>query len=178
MTILETPRLRLRKLCPDDLENLFEILSDPETMQFYPRPYCKEEVKGWLDKSLYNYENQKYGLWAVEIRETGTFIGQCGITSQNIDNEIVQEIGYHIHKSQWRKGFGTEAARGCLHYGFTTLKLSEIFIHTWIKNIPSIGIAEKLGMSKRKEYDKHIKSNDSIMRHVVYSMLKEDYQFQ
>ena len=50
------------------------------------------------------------GLWAVILKETGAFIGDCGITMQQIDGETLPEIGYHIAKQHWRHGYATEAA--------------------------------------------------------------------
>lgn len=45
------------------------------------------------------YEKYGFGLWAVVLKKTGEFIGDCGITIQNIDGEMLPEIGYHIHKN-------------------------------------------------------------------------------
>lgn len=167
--ILETEHLTLRELTFHDLPYLFPILSDIETMQYYPRPYNREEVKEWIERSLDSYIENNFGLWAIELKQTGVFIGQCGITLQNINGVKVPEIGYHIDKRYWNRGYGTEAAKACLDYGFKHLKLNEIFIHTYTKNLPSIRIAQKLGMQLHSEYDKVCDGGDTIMPHVVYS---------
>jgi len=172
--LLETKRLRLRQLRPGDTGSLFEILADPETMQFYPAPYSKAEVKDWIERSMTTYPNG-YGLMAVELKGDEIFIGQCGIAYPNIDGEHLPEIGYHINKAVWNRGYATEAAQGCMEFGFEQLELPEIFIHTYVENRPSIRVAEKLGMMKRKEFDKHIATHDVTMRHVVFSMKRQDY---
>ena len=137
-------------------------------MQYYPAPYNKDGVDHWISRSLASYQNNGFGLWAVILKESNRFIGQCGITLQDIDGSSVPEIGYHIHKKFWGQGYATEAARACMVYGFEQLKFDRIFIHTYIKNIPSQRVAEKIGMRKVKEYDKHIQSHNLVWRHVVY----------
>lgn len=85
--MIETDRLRLRNYTMEDFDALYEILSDPETMQHYPMPYNEEWTKKWITWNLDNYEKYGFGLWAIELKETGEFIGDCGITIQNIDGE-------------------------------------------------------------------------------------------
>jgi len=58
------------------------------------------------------------GLWGVILKAEVRFIGDCGITIQNIDGEELPEIGYHIHQNYCKKGYGSEAAKACLEYGF------------------------------------------------------------
>ncbi len=93
---IETERLLLRELTPDDHAALYEILSDTETMQHYPKTFDEERTKGW---NLRNYKEYGFGLWAVILKETGKFTGDCGITIQIIDGALLPEIGYHIHKN-------------------------------------------------------------------------------
>ena len=101
-------------------------------------------------------------------------MGQCGISDQNINGNVVPEIGYQIHRTFWNNGYGTEAARNCLEYGFNKLELNEIYIHTYVKNLPSIKIAEKLGMIKTAEYEKVISKINLTMCHVVYYIKRSD----
>ena len=96
MTI-ETPRLLLRPYTMEDFDTLYEILSDPETMAHYPAPFTAEKTRSWITWNLDNYQKYGFGLLVVTLKSTGEFIGDCGITLQNIDGEILPEIGYHIH---------------------------------------------------------------------------------
>ena len=96
--MIETERLSLRELTPEDFMPLYEIVSDPETMQHYPAPFDEERTRGWISWNMENYRRYGFGLWAVVLKETGEFIGDCGISIQNIDGEMLPEIGYHIHK--------------------------------------------------------------------------------
>ena len=70
---IETERLLLRELTLDDFDALYEILSDTETMQHYPKPFDEERTKGWIEWNLRNYKEYGFGLWAVILKETGEF---------------------------------------------------------------------------------------------------------
>lgn len=107
--ILQTKRLNIREYTPDDFDALYEILSDEETMKYYPKPYDENGVNRWINGCIDSYKQNGFGLWALELRETGAFIGDCGISMQNIDDEILPEIGYHVHKNYWRQGYAKEA---------------------------------------------------------------------
>ncbi|WP_418603417.1 GNAT family N-acetyltransferase [Hwangdonia sp.] len=169
MHIIETDRLILRKLKIEDVPLLHDILGDKKTMIYYPAPYEIDEVIQWINKSIQSYAENGFGLWAVILKGSNEFIGQCGISLQNINGNIVPEIGYHIKQSFWNNAYATEAARASLNYGFKTLRLSEIFIHTYIKNIPSQRVAEKIGMTRLFEYQKQLAFNNVKWLHVVYS---------
>lgn len=80
--VLETQRLRLRELGWEDLEPLAEILSDEETMAHYPAPFDRAKVERWISWNLENYRVFGFGLWAVEEKGSGAFLGDCGITIQ------------------------------------------------------------------------------------------------
>lgn len=80
--IIETRRLILREYTMEDFDALYEILSDPETMQHYPAPYAPEKTRHWIEWNLENYRKFGFGLWAVVRKETGEFIGDCGLTLQ------------------------------------------------------------------------------------------------
>ena len=172
--MIKTKRIKLRNQTLNDLNDLYQILSDEETMKYYPKPYTKEETKNWIIGNINSYRKNGFGLWAVVLKSNNKFIGQCGITNQNIDGEVVPEIGFHINKKYWNNGYATESAHACLKYGFEKLNLEEIYIHTYVKNIPSIRVAEKIGMIKRKEYDKIITVHNITMKHVVYSIKKNE----
>ena len=96
--MIETKRLLLREYTMDDFDALYEIMSDSETMQHYPAPFDEARTRRWIEWNLENYAQYGFGLWAVVLKETDEFIGDCGITIQNIDGDMLPEIGYHIHK--------------------------------------------------------------------------------
>lgn len=160
MKIIETERLYLRELQIDDKKELMKVLSDPESMQYYPHPFSEEETKRWILWNIDNYKQYKHGLWAVILKEGDIFIGDCGITMQNIDGDTVPEIGFHIIREYCRKGYATEAALACKEYAFGVLHYPKVFSYTTIDNIPSQRVAGKIGMKLYKCYEqddiKHI----------------------
>jgi RimJ/RimL family protein N-acetyltransferase len=175
MFLIETKRLKLRELNESDEKFLCDILSDRETMQYYPAPYDIDAVRNSIKRTINSYQKNNFGLWGIILKDQKKFIGQCGITLQDIDGIIVPEIGYHVNKEYWNQDFATEASAASLKYGFEKLNLNEIYIHTYIKNIPSQRVAEKLKMKRIKEYEKYIKEYNIYMKHVVYSMNLEHY---
>nr|WP_241393563.1 GNAT family N-acetyltransferase [Clostridium butyricum] len=152
IVIIETNRLIFREYTLDDFDNLYEIVSDPETMRHYPKPFDEERTRGWIEWNLENYKNYGFGLWAVTLKKTGEFIGDCGISIQNIDGELLPEIGYHIHKKYWRRGFGSEAARAVRDWAFENTDYNCIYSYMKYTNVGSYSTAIANGMRKVKEY--------------------------
>lgn len=150
--VIETRRLILREYTPEDLPAIYEILSDPETMQHYPAPYDEAHTKRWVDWNLHNYREHGFGAWAMILKETGAFIGDCGLTPQKIDGEILPEIGYHIHKRYWRQGYGSEAARAVRDWAFRQLDYDRLYSYMAHTNVASYKTAAAAGMKKIKEY--------------------------
>ncbi|QUR94613.1 GNAT family N-acetyltransferase [Macrococcoides canis] len=167
MTILETERLILRKLYPQDKECLTKVLSDSESMQFYDHPFNEHEVEEWIKWNIENYAIYNCGLWAVILKEDGTFLGDCGITMQNIDGEVLPEIGFHIIKEYCNKGYASEAAKACMDYAFDFLGFEQIYSYSTIDNLPSQKVAAKIGMKKHKIFDKN------GLQHIVQIAIKE-----
>ncbi|MBQ2700015.1 MAG: GNAT family N-acetyltransferase [Clostridia bacterium] len=150
--VIETPRLILRKFVPEDFPNLYELLSDPVTMQHYPRPYDETGARRWLSWSLENYEKHGFGWWVVEDKTNGRFMGDCGITLQRINGQLLPEIGYHLHHPFWRQGYGSEAARAVRDWGFQNTDYPALYSYMTTDHKGSWRTAEKIGMKRVDEY--------------------------
>lgn len=150
--MIETQRLILREYLIEDFDALYEIMSDAQTMQHYPAPFDEERTRGWILWNLENYKKFGFGLWAVVLKETGEFIGDCGITIQNIDGQMLPEIGYHINKKYWRRGFAKEAAGAVRDWVFENTDYNEIYSYMKYTNVASYSTAIANGMKKLKEY--------------------------
>ena len=149
---IETARLILREYTLDDFDALYEIVSDTETMRHYPEPFDEARTRNWIEWNLKNYAEYGFGLWAVVLKETQEFIGDCGITMQNIDGEVLPEIGYHIHKKYRRRGFGSEAAKAVRDWAFENTKYDCLYSYMKYTNVGSYSTAAAIGMKKIKEY--------------------------
>lgn len=150
---LETERLILREFTFDDFDALFQILSDPETMQHYPKPFDEQKVRGWIEWNIENYQVFGFGLWAVVLKETGGLIGDCGVTMQNIGGKIKPEIGYHIRRDLWRKGYAKEAAGKCRDWIFENTPFNTIYSYMKYTNIGSYSTAIANGMRLIDEFE-------------------------
>jgi ribosomal-protein-alanine N-acetyltransferase len=148
---LETGRLFLRPFRENDLDDLFEILGDAETMHYYPAPFTREETARWISDNLERSRRDGTGLWAVEDRATGEFFGDCGLVHQLVDGIDEVEVGWHVKRSRWGQGIAPEAGAACRDRAFGELALDRIISLIRPENIQSRRVAEKIGMSVEKE---------------------------
>lgn len=168
---LDTKRLILRELTEADFPRLYEILSDPEGMRYYPAPYDEAGVRRWITWNRENYAAFGFGLYAVVLKETGEMIGDCGVTMQRINGWIKPEIGYHIHKSCWRQGYASEAASAWRDYIFTHTPFNMLYSYMNSANVPSAGVAVKNGMRLIEEY-----TDTDGQRTKVYAVTRSEWQ--
>lgn len=166
MAILQTQRLLLRELTPADYENLCRTLQDPVAMKAYEHPFTDAEVQEWLNRQLTRYRQTGFGLWALELKSSGSFIGQCGLTMQNVEGEEVLEIGYLLERRYWHHGYATEAAIACKKYAFEVLGAKEVYSIIRDTNLPSQAVAKRNGMQPCRRFIKHYYGVD--MPHIVF----------
>ncbi|MFN7946356.1 MAG: GNAT family N-acetyltransferase [Blastocatellia bacterium] len=142
---IETARLRLRRFRPDDLTALTLILCDPSVTLYIGAgaPVRTGEVPYHLQQLTENYWTEYgFGRWAVVYRETGELAGYCGLRV----NEGKPELHYLLGRAWWCAGLATEAARACLDYAFTKLRLSEVIALVRPENTASVRVLKKIGM--------------------------------
>ena len=151
--IIETARLIIREYTMGDFDGLYEILSDAETMKYYPRPYDENGTRRWINWCLDSYRQNGFGLWALELKDTGAFIGDCGISMQNIDGEMLPEIGYHVNKAYWRQGYAKEACAAVKDWLFENTDFDCAYSYMNQENLPSYATAEANGMTRIKAYE-------------------------
>ena len=153
MKILETSRLILRHPVLDDLDSLFALYCDPDVSKYIPdAPRNYEETREELVWHMNGHPKRpELGLWATIHKETGKFIGRCGLLPWTIDRQNEVEVAYLISKAYWGQGLGTEAAQAILDYGFEKLNLSRLICLIDKENLASIKVAEKIGMTFEKE---------------------------
>ena len=96
--ILETERLFLREMSMDDFDALYKVLADQEIMCHYPYVFDEERVRSWIERNMKRYADNGFGLWAVCLKETGEMIGDCGLTLQNIEGEMLPLFVLQIYK--------------------------------------------------------------------------------
>ena len=153
--VLETERLILRRLVIEDLNDLFVLYSDPEIRKYFPDGAknfndTKEELEWYLNG---HPEHPELGLWATIHKETGKFIGRCGLLPWEIDGKLEVEIAYLLDKTYWHQGLATDAALGIMKYGFENLNLSRLICLMHPENLASRRVAERIGMKLENRVD-------------------------
>ena len=159
--MVETARLLLREMSPDDLAFVALMLGDDEVMRFYPKALTRDESKGWLDRQLARYARDGHGLWLVEDRQTREPVGQVGLAMQEIEGQREPEIGWLIHRPYWRRGYASEAALGVRAWAFENLEEDHVISLIRPENVPSQGVAYRIGMAPVRRaifhgYDHHV----------------------
>lgn len=168
MKILETERLILRHLLPDDLDDLYALYSDPEIRQYFPEgtltyAETREELEWFLNG---HPAHPELGLWATIYKEDGRFIGRCGLLPWTIDGQPEVEVAYLLAKEYWGKGLASEAARAIRHHAFDKLNLTRLICLIDRDNQASMRVALNIGMTFEKE------GEDGKGPFLLYSMNK------
>jgi [ribosomal protein S5]-alanine N-acetyltransferase len=161
--VLQTHRLLLREFEAADVDALAAVLSDAQTMAYYPAPFDRAGVVDWIKRNRARYRQDGHGLWAMTLKSTGELIGDCGLVRQSVDGADEIEIGYHVRRDLWGQGHASDAARAWRDYGFATLNAGRLISLVRPENLASCRVAEKTGMTVWKEV---IKTN---LLHYVYA---------
>lgn len=170
---IDTERLFLREMTPEDFNALYAVLADSDIMQHYPYTFDEARVKNWISKNIERYHVFGFGLWAVCLKSTGEMIGDCGLTMQNIGSTILPEIGYHIARAHQHQGFAREAAQVVRDWTFTHTTFGAVYSYMKKANIPSSAIARANGMTLLNKF-----IDDEGKQTVVYGISREEWQNQ
>lgn len=155
----------------EDFSALKAILSDRETMKFYPKPYDDEGVNRWISWCQSSQEKWGFSLFAVILKETGQMIGDTGVSMQNIHGQQVPEIGYHINKRYWRQGYATETSKAVKDWFFSRFPAEEVYSCMDQANVPSAKTAAANGMRLVDSYtDNH---GEALF---VYRITREEWE--
>jgi RimJ/RimL family protein N-acetyltransferase len=144
---LETERLRLRPMEVDDEDALLAVLGDPIAMRFYPRPFDRLEVHGWIGRVRERYERDGFGLLAVVERSTGEVVGDCGPMLMETGHGVHVELGWHIRRDRQGLGFASEAAETCRDHAWSALGVDHLISIIRPENVGSWRVARRLGFA-------------------------------
>jgi RimJ/RimL family protein N-acetyltransferase len=149
---IETDRLYSRPLTLEDHTEWQRFFESAEATRHFPAAPGTplERAKDWMEKQLGRYADGKYGMMALIHKETGTWIGQCGLLAQNVDNADELEVGYHIFPEHWLQGYATEAARAFRDLGFRNTTTPSIISIIHRDNMGSQAVARNNGMTREK----------------------------
>ena len=176
---LNTERLILRPWKPADLEPFARLNGDPDTLRFYPSTLDRTQSDALAQRSQNLIEEHGWGPWAVELKESGEFIGMVGLNRPltELSFQPCVEVLWRLLPECWGKGYATEAATACLNFGFDTLGLEQIVAYTAQLNLPSQTVMQRLGMKAQPGTFDHpgVPAGHQLAPHVLYTQDRQDW---
>lgn len=174
---LVTDRLVLRRWRDTDLEPFAALNADPIVMEHLPALLSRAESDAFVARIEAHFDAHDFGLFAVEVRATGEFIGFVGLWPADFDAPFTPavEVGWRLARTAWRRGYATEAARAVVCDGFERLGLDEIVSFTAQVNERSWRVMERLGMSRDPAADfdhPKVQKGHRLERHVLYRLVR------
>ncbi len=167
--IFTSERLGFRNWELADVEEMFEINSNPQVMEFFPSVQSRDQTLDFIKRMIRQFDNTGFCYFAVETLLDNEFIGFIGLSEQSFPGDFTPciDIGWRIKSSEWNKGYATEGAKRCLAYAKDDLKIDEIYSIAPKANEKSEHIMTKIGMKKQYEFEHPLLVNDNRLRTCV-----------
>ncbi|MCH2182286.1 MAG: GNAT family N-acetyltransferase [Mariniblastus sp.] len=176
---IQTERVGLRKFQATDLDPFTRINNDPRVMEFFPQRLSREECRDYMQRINTRIDLQGFGFWAAENLQDRQLMGFVGITEVTYQTDFTPavEIGWRLAVPYWGHGFATEAAWGCLQFGFEQASLERIVSFTTPLNQRSRRVMERLGMVCRGQFNHPlIPPGHRLRPHVWYSCERDQFR--
>ena len=168
----ETARLRLRPFARGDFGDLCQLYSDPDVMRYAGGVHSAEDTEQRLQRMMGHWSQFGYGMWAVHDKDSGAFVGRCGLQHLADTGEI--ELGYTFHRRFWGRGLATEASVAALRFGFHAHVLQRIVAIARPENVASWRVMEKLGMKFERQGPSPYGGSEVVW----YALSRTDYEGQ
>lgn len=178
---LTTDRLILRRWRDGDRDPFAALNADPAVMEHFPAPLTRAESDAMVDRIEAHFHERGYGLWALEVAQTGDFIGFTGLSTPRFAAPFMPavEIGWRLARAAWGRGFASEAAHRALAFGFEEAGLPEIVSFTTTRNHRSQAVMARIGMRRdpADDFEHPALPEGSPMRpHVLYRLTAQRWQ--
>jgi 3-dehydroquinate dehydratase/shikimate dehydrogenase len=178
-TTLRTERLLLRPWRSEDRAPFAALNADPRVMEWFPAPMTAVESDAVVKRIEKHFEETGWGLWAVEVRGTSSFIGFVGLSpSESTLGFPSVEIGWRLAAEHWGNGYAPEAAVEALRFGFEDLLLDEVVSFTSVGNAKSRRVMAKIGMKRNPQDDfdhPRLPRTSPLSRHVLYRITRGEF---
>src|SRR5262245_46264765 len=167
-----TERLKLRAVRESDLDSYTEMMADGDVARYLGdgKPLARPDAWRQMALVLGHWQLRGFGLWAVEEKATGEFVGRVGCWMP--EGWPGFEVGWALRRAFWGKGYATEAARESLAFAFAELGRPRVCSLIRPENAPSIRVAERLG--ERLDGRVELMGKESL----VYVITREEWQRQ
>ena len=172
---LETDRLLLRRWRATDRGPFADLNADPEVMRHFPGLLTRAESDAFADRIEGLFDQQGFGLWALEVKDGGAFVGFTGLHPMppGVPGEGGFEVGWRLAQHAWGQGYATEAARASVAFAFGEGHLPELFSMTAVSNVRSQAVMQRLGMSLRTHFDHpRVPVGHPVRPHVLYHLTR------
>jgi len=170
---ITTGRLILRRWRDEDRAPFAELNGDPETLVYFPSTLSREESDALVDRIERHFEEHGFGLWALEVRQTGQFIGFAGLAPlrEDLRGGGGMEIGWRLARPAWHQGYATEAARAARAVAFHGVGLPELWSVTAVLNTPSQAVMRRIGMTESVRFEHPgIPDGSPLKPHVMFHL--------
>jgi RimJ/RimL family protein N-acetyltransferase len=146
---IRTKRLLLRRWTDDDREDFARISADPEVMRYRLALLSRQDSDTLIDQIEASFDENGFGLWAVERLEDGRLLGFTGFGVSDFGAPFCPavDIGWTLARDAWGHGYATESAVGALDFAFGERRLKEVVAHTTQLNERSQAVMRRLGMT-------------------------------
>ena len=175
---LVTERLVMRRWRESDREPFAAMNADPEVMRHFPHLQSRAESDASVDRFEQRFTEQGFGLWALERRDSGDFIGFTGLNPMpdGVPGAGGMEVGWRLARHAWGQGYATEAARIAIDLAFGPLEFEEIWSITAVTNTPSIAVMRRLGMTEHGFFDHpRVPEGNPVRPHVAYRLAAQEW---
>jgi len=177
---IETERLYLRQWQASDFAPFAKMNANPKVMEYFPKLLTTSMSNAIAKKCQSLINDNGWGFWAVNLKETDTFIGMVGLNNANADMPFspAVEIAWRLDNDYWGQGYATEAARASLDFAFVELEIEEVVAFTAVINKRSQLVMERLGMTNTQEDFFHpmLDPNHRLAEHVLYKITRQQWQ--
>jgi RimJ/RimL family protein N-acetyltransferase len=173
---IETDRLLMRRWLESDREPFAALNADPETMRFFPETLDRAASDALIDRIESRFDQLGYGLWALEVGQSGEFIGFTGLSPMpdDVPGTGGVEVGWRLARHAWHHGYATEAAKAALRVAFDGVGLKEIWSMTAVLNEPSQAVMRRLGLIEVARFDHPgVPEGHPVRPHVTYHLARQ-----
>jgi len=174
--ILSTERMSFRQFQLEDLDALCSLDSNVNVMRYISggTPMKRDQVSDALKRIITRYsEWEHFGIWAVELKDTGSFVGWFAFKPLPKSDDI--EVGYRLLPDYWGKGLATEGTLGLIKYGFEKVKLDKIVAVAKPQNKASRRVLEKCHFRNVGEIEDPFSSDKSAEKLSYYELVRSEY---
>ena len=167
---IETARLKFRPFTLDDVDDIHQMWTHPDVRKYLcdDKIIARDRVVSVVEESIASFQNNRFGLWAVFLREQEILVGFGGFWYFYTPPQL--ELMYGVAPEYWNQGFATEIAQATIKYGFEQLGFERIMASADAPNLASLRVMQKAGM--KFDSQAHVNNLDLV----YYSISRAEFE--